>query len=203
MLSKLQSHFSLAGAPRECEVLNQIFKLTVAACFAVFLGLSSASALVIGAGQSATIDFDFSGSQAAIDVAAQPLTLSFEMTTSGADQFDDPAGQFSYKFLGIGLFPAFVFGYDATGGVSSLGLLSFSFATTDLAGSLQISPLTESIDLIGLTFSAQDFNGTQVISTTGLSIPNSVDVQISEPGTFAFFGLGLAVMGYWRRKRTD
>ena len=51
-------------------MLIQAGKLTFAAIFAVMLGLSPASALLIGAGQSATIDFDFSGSQAAIDASA-------------------------------------------------------------------------------------------------------------------------------------
>ena len=66
-------------------MLIQAGKLTFAAIFAVMLGLSPASALLIGAGQSATIDFDFSGSQAAIDASAQPLTLSIVMTTSVID----------------------------------------------------------------------------------------------------------------------
>ena len=176
-------------------------KLAVAASVALLMGFSSAHALVIGAGQSATIDFDFSGSQAAIDASSQPLTLSFQMTTSVTDQFDDPAGLISFQFLDIGAVPAVVLGYDATGGLTSLGVMSFSIATTDLVGSLQISTLTESIDLIGLTFGAQDFNATQVISTTSLSLPNSVDVQIPEPGTLAIIGLGLAGLGFTRRKR--
>ncbi|MFT5487999.1 MAG: hypothetical protein ACI9JL_004268 [Paracoccaceae bacterium] len=183
-------------------MLFQVGKLIGAALVAVFLGISSANALLIGAGQSATIDFDFSGSQAAIDAGTQPLTLTFEMTTSVADQFDDPAGMFSYEYIDLAPAPLIVFGYDATGGVTSLGLLSSSVATADLVGSLRISSLTESIDLIGLTFSAQDFNGVQIIATTALSLPNSVDVQIPGPGILAIFGLGIAALGYSRRKRT-
>ncbi|MGB0629962.1 MAG: hypothetical protein ACPGRZ_04645 [Alphaproteobacteria bacterium] len=150
-----------------------------------------ASALVIGAGQSATIDFDFSASQAAIDAAPQPLTLSFEMTTSGADQFDDPAGMFSYQFQDIGLLPVVNLGYDATGGASSLGIISFSAATTDLVGSLQISLLTESIDLISVTFFAQDFNGTSLVPLTSLSLPQTVDVQISAPSAALILAAGV------------
>jgi hypothetical protein len=74
--------------------------------------------------------------------------------------------------------------------------MSFSIATTDLVGSLRITSQTESIDLIGLTFGAQDFNGVLIIPTTSLSLPNAVDIQIPEPATFAVLGLGLAYLGY-------
>ena len=168
---------------------------------AAMLGLSPANALLIGAGQSATIDFDFSASQAAIDASSQPLTLSFTMTTSALDPFDDPAGLFAFQYLDIGAVPVINFGYDATGGFTGLGLLSISVTTTDLLGSLRLSPLTESIDLIAMTFGAQDFNGTQIIPTSSLSIPNAVDVQIPEPGTLAVLGLGFACLGYSLRRR--
>jgi len=82
----------------------------------VMLGASPASALLIGAGQSATMDFDFSASQPAIDASSQPLTLSFTMTTSALDPFDDPAGLFAFQYLDIGAVPVVNFGYDATGG---------------------------------------------------------------------------------------
>lgn len=174
-------------------MLVQSGKLAVAMLVTVFIGFSSAHALVIGAGQSATIDFDFSGSQAAIDASSQPLTLSFEMITSVTDQFEDSAGQFSFQYLDIGAVPSVVLGYDATGGVTSLGTFSLSITTTDLVGSLQITSLTESIDLVQLIFSAQDFVGTEIISTTNLHIP--------EPGTLAILGLGLAGLGFTTRKR--
>ena len=177
-------------------MLIQAGKLTFAAVFAVMLGLSSTSALLVGAGQSATIDFDFSGSQAAIDASAQPLTLSIVMTTSVIDQFDDPSGLISFQYLDIGAGSTVNLGYDATGGLTSLGIMSFSVATTDLVGSLRITSQTESIDLIGLTFGAQDFNGVLIIPTTSLSLPNAVDIQIPEPATFAVLGLGLAYLGY-------
>lgn len=74
--------------------------------------------------------------------------------------------------------------------------MSLSVATTDLVGSLRITSQTESIDLIGLTFGAQDFNGVLIIPTTSLSLPNAVDIQIPEPATFAVLGLGLAYLGY-------
>ena len=176
-------------------------KRITAALFAVMLGASPASALLIGAGQSATMDFDFSASQPAIDASSQPLTLSFTMTTSALDPFDDPAGLFAFQYLDIGAVPVVNFGYDATGGITGLGLLSISVTTTDLVGSLRISPLTESIDLISMTFGAQDFNGTQIIPTSSLSLPNTVDVQIPEPGTLAVLGLGLPCLGYSLRRR--
>jgi len=91
-------------------------KRITAALFAVMLGASPASALLIGAGQSATMDFDFSASQPAIDASSQPLTLSFTMTTSALDPFDDPAGLFAFQYLDIGAVPVVNFGYDATGG---------------------------------------------------------------------------------------
>jgi hypothetical protein len=182
-------------------MLTQAGKLIISALFAVMLGISPASALLIGAGQSATFDFDFSASQPAIDASSQPLTLSFTMTTSALDPFDDPAGLFAFEYLDIGAVPVVNFGYDATGGVTSLGLLAISVTTTDLVGSLRISTLTESIDLVGLTFGAQDFNGIQIIPTTSLSLPNAVDVQIPEPGTLAVLGLGLACLGYSIRRR--
>jgi len=176
-------------------------KRITAALFAVMLGASPASALLIGAGQSATMDFDFSASQPAIDASSQPLTLSFTMTTSALDPFDDPAGLFAFQYLDIGAVPVVNFGYDATGGITGLGLLSISVTTTDLVGSLRISPLTESIDLISMNFGAQDFNGTQIIPTSSLSLPNTVDVQIPEPGKLAVLGLGLACLGYSLRRR--
>lgn len=74
--------------------------------------------------------------------------------------------------------------------------MSFSIATTDLVGSLQITSQTESIDLNGLTFGAQNFTGVLIIPTTTLSLPNAVDIQIPEPATFAVLGLGLAYLGY-------
>jgi len=93
-------------------------KLIISALFAVMLGVSPASALLIGAGQSATMDFDFSALQPAIDASSQPLTLSFTMTTSASDPFDDPAGLFAFQYLDIGAVPVVNFGYDATGGGS-------------------------------------------------------------------------------------
>lgn len=74
--------------------------------------------------------------------------------------------------------------------------MSFSVATTDLVGSLQITSQTESIDLNGLTFGAQNFTGVLIIPTMTLSLPNAVDIQIPEPATFAVLGLGLAYLGY-------
>lgn len=169
-----------------------ILRSGLLAAFAAFslLIASPASALVIGAGQSATINFDFSASQGAIDLAPQPLTLSFEMTTSGADPFDDPAGMFSYQYLGIGPLPVVNIGYDATGGFTSLGIISFSVATTDLVGSLRISPLTESIDLVSTTFFAQDFFGNSLIELTSLTLPLSVDAQIPAPPVALIFLAG-------------
>ena len=182
-------------------MLTKSGRLIISALFAVILGISPASALLIGAGQSVTVNFDFSASQPAIDASSQPLTLSLTMTTSASDPFDDPAGLFAYQYLDIGAVPVVNFGYDATGGLTSLGILSISVTTTDLVGSLRISPLTESIDLISMTFGAQDFNATQIIPTSSLSIPNAVDVQIPEPGTLAVLGLGLACLGYSLRRR--
>ena len=98
------------------RMLIQAGKLTFAAVFAVMLGLSPTSALLVGAGQSATIDFDFSGSQAAIDSSAQPLTMSIVMTNSVIDQFDDPSGLISFQYLDIGAGSTVNLGYDATGG---------------------------------------------------------------------------------------
>ena len=182
-------------------MLLRAANVIAAAFVAATLGASSAGALVIGAGQSATIDFDFSGSQAAIDASTQPLTLSFEMTTSVADRFDDPAGLFSYQYLDIGAVPTISFGYDATGGLTSLGLLSVSVITTDLAGSLRLSFLTESVELVGVAFSVQDFNGASIIGTTGLSLPETVDAQIPAPGALLLFGLGAAGLRLAKRKR--
>ena len=159
-----------------------------------------ANALVIGAGQSVTIDFDFSAFDAAIVAAPQPLTLSFEMTTSVLDQFDDPLGMFQYEFLDIGAVPTINFGYDATGGVVSLGILSLSTTTVDLVGSLRISPLTESIDLVDVSFNVQDFNGTQIISPTSLELPETVDVQIPEPGTLLIIGGVVLGLGCLRKR---
>ena len=96
-------------------MLIQAGKLTFAAVFAVMLGLSPTSALLVGAGQSATIDFDFSGSQAAIDSSAQPLTLSIVMTNSVIDQFDDPSGLISFQYLDIGAGSTVNLGYDGLG----------------------------------------------------------------------------------------
>ena len=165
--------------------------LAAVAAFSLLIA-SPASALVIGAGQSVTIDFDFSSvaEQAAIDAASQPLTLSFELTTSGADQFDDPAGILQYQYLDIGPIPAVNFGYDASGGLTSLGVLSLSVTTTDLVGSLRISALTESIDLISATFSAQDFDAVSIIGLTTLNIPEEVDAQISTPSAILIFLAG-------------
>ena len=178
-------------------MLIQAGKLTFAAVFAVMLGLSPTSALLVGAGRSATIDFDVSGSQAAIDSSAQPLTMSIVMTNSVIDQFDDPSGLISFQYLDICAGSTVNLGYDATGGgLTSLGIMSFSIATTDLVGSLQITSQTESIDLNGLTFGAQNFTGVLIIPTTTLSLPNAVDIQIPEPATFAVLGLGLAYLGY-------
>lgn len=178
-------------------------RFIAALVFSAVFGMSSAHALLMGPGQSVTVDFDFSGSQAAIDAAAQPLTLTFNFTTSLADALDDPAGQITYQYLGIGPAPVIVSGYSATGTETSLGDISVAlgFPTTDLVGSIQFS-LTESIDLIGVTFGAQDFFGSQVISTTALTVPNAVDSQIPEPGLAAVFGLGLGVMAFARRRKT-
>ena len=88
------------------------------------------------------------------------------------------SGLISFQYLDIGAGSTVNLGYDATGGLTSLGIMSFSVATTDLVGSLRITSQTESIDLIGLTFGAQDFNGVLIIPTTSLSLPNAVDIQI-------------------------
>ena len=179
-------------------------KRITAALFAVMLGASPASALLIGAGQSATMDFDFSASQPAIDASSQPLTLSFTMTTSALDPFDDPAGLFAFQYLDIGAVPVVNFGYDATGGDHRSGTSvdqrhdhrsCRKFA--DLAVDGEHRPYFD----ISMTFGAQDFNGTQIIPTSSLSLPNTVDVQIPEPGTLAVLGLGLACLGYSLRRR--
>lgn len=177
-----------------------------AVLFATTLGLygiSPANALPMSAGQSVTVDFDFSGSQATIDAATQPLVLTFNFTTSAIDPLDDPAGQLTYQYLGIGPAPIVVSGYSATGLETSLGDISIAlgFPTIDLVGSIQFS-LTESIDLIGVTFGAMDFEGELVISTTALTLPETADAQISEPGLAAMFGLGLAAMAFARRRQT-
>lgn len=174
----------------------------VAATFGLY-GTAPANALLMNAGQSVTVDFDFSGSQPAIDAATQPLTLTFNFTTSVFDALDDPAGQLTYQYLDIGAAPIFVAGYSATGTETSLGDISLAlgFPTTDLVGSIQFS-LSESIDLIGVSFSAQDFLGQQIISTTPLTLPETADAQISEPGLAAMFGLGLAAMAFARCRQT-
>ena len=97
-------------------MLTKSGRLIISALFAVILGISPASALLIGAGQSVTVNFDFSASQPAIDASSQPLTLSLTMTTSASDPFDDPAGLFAFQYLDIGAVPVVNFGYDATGG---------------------------------------------------------------------------------------
>lgn len=163
---------------------------------------SPAHALVVGAGQSVTFNFDFSSQAAAIAAATQPLTLTFSVQTSASDKFDSPAGIFSYQYLDIGAVPQVNFGYDATGGLTSLGLLSLSVSTLDLTGGLRISPVSESIDLIGATFSAQDFVGSQVISPTALVIPETVDVQVPEPPAALLLLTGLAAVTRLRRRRS-
>lgn len=165
-------------------------------------GITPANALIMNAGQSVTVDFDLSGSQVVIDAAAQPLTLTFSFTTSAIDALDDPAGQITSQYLGIGPAPVVVSGYSATGIETTLGDLSLSlgFPTTDLVGSIQFS-LTESIDLIGVSFSAQDFFGDQIIPTTALTLPQTADAQISEPGLATIFGLGFAAMAFVRRRQ--
>lgn len=173
----------------------------VAATFGLY-GTAPANALLMNAGQSVTVDFDFSGSQPAIDAATQPLTLTFSFTTSVFDALDDPAGQLTYQYLDIGPAPVVAVGYSAFGIETTLGEISLSlgFPTTDLEGSIRFS-LTESIDLIAVTFSAQDFDAAQIVSTTALTLPETADAQISEPGLAAIFGLGLAAMGFARRRR--
>jgi hypothetical protein len=143
---------------------------------------SPAQALVIGAGQSVTIDFDFSAFDAAITAGAQPLTLSFEGTTSLLDPF---TANIRYSAFGE----------------LSLGAILFNASTVDIIGSLRLSPLTESIDLIDISFSVQDNNGVEIVALTSFELPESVDVQIPEPGTLPIIGdvvLGLGCL----RKRT-
>ena len=161
---------------------------------------SPAQALVIGAGQSVTIDFDFSAFDAAITAGAQPLTLSFEGTTSLLDPFNDPSGTFQFQYLDIGAPSTANIRYSAFGELS-LGTILFNASTVDLIGSLRLSPLTESIDLIDVSFSVQDNNGVEFVALTSFKLPETVDVQIREPGTLRIIGgvvLGLGCL----RKRT-
>ena len=160
---------------------------------------SPANALVIGAGQSVTIDFDFSAFDAAIVAGTQPLTLSFEMTTSLLDPFNDPSGTFQFKYLDIGAPSTVNFAYNAFGELS-LGTILFNATTVDLTGSLRLSPLTESIDLIDVSFSVQDNNAVEIIALTSLSLPESVDAQIPEPGTLLIIGGVVLGLGCLRKR---
>ena len=91
-------------------------------------------------------------------------------------------------------------GYSAFSELS-LGTILFNARTVDLIGSLRLSPLTESVDLIDVSFSVQDNNGVEIVALTSFELPESMDVQIPEPGTLLIIGgvvLGLGCL----RKRT-
>jgi hypothetical protein len=176
------------------RLLTRAFQAVLAA--GLCLSATSAHALLIGAGQTATVDFSFGTTG-----APQPLLFNLEVTTSGVDQFDDSAGLFSLDYLGLDTPAGFTGGYDATGGVTSLGVLSLVIATTDITGSVKFGSLTESIDVISVTLEIiDDLSGT-VISTTSLTLPPSVDAEeLSGPGALAIIGLGLMTLGAYRRR---
>ena len=171
-----------------------------ALAIAIFIAQApSAQALLLGAGQTATIDFDFGTAGG----APQPLIFSFEITTSG-DVFDDPSGTFGFEFLDIGV-PGVIFvGYDATGGVASLGVISVSISTTDLAGSLRFGTLGESINIVDVSLiEILDDVGGQLVGPTPLTLPENADVVLPEPAALAAFGLGLIGIGALHRRRRD
>lgn len=157
-----------------------------------------AGALVLGPGETATTDFDFAG--AVSGATPQPLVFHLEVTTSGANPFDSPTGLFNFEYLDIGAGGVNSVGYDATGGVTSLGIISVAFITTDVTGSLRFGVLDESIEVIGITMSIVDNLGTVAVETTALAVPETADVQIAEPGTLFSFLLGLLGLGMVYRR---
>ena len=160
-----------------------------AAVFAVMLSAPPSQALVIGAGQTATFDFDFGALPAA---TPQPLAFQFEITTASPTSLSDPAGQFFFQYLGIGFDTPFVFNYDGTGGYNPSPVI-LSISATDLVGSLSIGSLTESFELTGLSLGVTDNFGDPLVALTALELPASVD-QIPEPGTLATLILGMILL---------
>ena len=175
--------------------------LALAVPVAFFGGLllaAPAQALVIGPGQTATVDFSF-GTVAG--GTPQPLTFNLEITTSGADPFDDSTGQLFIEYLDIGAGPGAILGYDATGGFTSLGIISASISTTDVTGSVRFGTLGESIDVTSVTLEIVDDLGDIAVETTSLTVPETVDAQLPAPGGVAALGLGLIALAAYRRRR--
>lgn len=145
----------------------------------------SAQALLIGAGQTATVDFDFG-------TASGGVLFSFEITTSG-DLFDDPAGTLVFEFLDMGIPGIHSANYNAPGGFASLGVISSFITPTDLTGSLRFGTLGESINVASFKIiEIVDDVGTQLVGPTTL---------LPEPGPLATFGLGLIGFALIRRRR--
>ncbi len=169
-----------------------------ALAIAIFIAQApSAQALLLGAGQTATIDFDFGTAGG----APQPLTFIFEITTATPTSLSDPAGVFFHQWLDIGTGDVpFFFAYDGTGGFNPSPIAN-EFITTDLSGSLRLGALTESFELTGVFLSIFDGEGTPLVSSTSLTLPENADVVLPEPGPLTALGLGLIGLAVFRRRR--
>ena len=177
--------------------LRVMLALTVCAALYLAVAMPVAKALVIGPGQTATVDFAFGSVSGA---TPQPMSFIFEITTSGADPFDDFPGTFVYEFLDLGTAASGSVSYNALG-ETTLGLQQVDIATTDLTGSLRFGTLGESIDVIGVTMSVTDGASNLLVGTTSLIVPEAVDAQLPEPGALAALGFGLIGFAAFRRRR--
>lgn len=171
--------------------------LAAIAALALTAAAPSARALVLGAGQTATVDFNFG----TIAPGNAPVTFTFEILTATPSELSDSAGTFTFEYLGIGAPGVSSFGYDGSGGGYNPGPLAIVISTTDLIGSLRLGVLTESWDLSGVLLSIADNFGAPIAESVSLDLPEAPDVQIPEPGPLATIAFGLIALAGTRRLR--
>ena len=170
----------------------------LAAGLVLLAPVPSAQALLLGAGQTATFDFDF-GTLA--PATQQPLAFTFEITTASPTSLSDPAGFFFFQFLGIGADTPITLAYDGSSGGYNPSPVLVVVDTTDIVGTLTVGALTESFDLTGLSLSINDGFGSPVVGLTSLALPEAPDFQIPEPGPLATLIMGLAALAGARKLR--